>query len=192
MKLLNSIDISFIAIVIYILILPIAKAGFWVGPFEFAITSETGRYVFTMAPREAKQKPSKEVYKSNGVGRCFFVSKDGTLKLHWSVEGWYSKNLFLSNNGNTLVRLGSWESGDQNVGPVEEWLALQFYYKGALKKSYIIRDLIDDTKNLVPTTAGHIWVKDGGFGVDGNSFFVKTIEGEVFNFSIFDGELIKK
>lgn len=66
-------------------------------PKPIFTSSHSGWHVFKMIP--------------NGLGVCYRIEQDGEFVEIWRTEGWYSSNVFLSNNGKYLVRMGPWNDG---------------------------------------------------------------------------------
>ena len=111
---------------------PVASADEERAPRAYVITSGDGEYYFKMSPDP--QAPL-----DRGHGELFEVKSSGPDILLWKTEGWYSFHTYISRDGEYLVRVGNWPRG---IGPSNRDLAVAFYARGKLTKSYSTQDVI--------------------------------------------------
>ena len=165
-------------------------AGMRREPVPHAITSPDGRFVFTMLPGPKGQEHSK------GTGICFKIESDGSFTEIWRTSGFYSVDLQLHHNGNGLVRIGSWSSGDQEKGDPKESLAVAFYLKGKEIGYYKVSSLVKDETKLQRSTAGLIWLEytpseSPEFSPGEEIFQLETVDGLRYRFDMNTGTIIK-
>ncbi len=115
----------------------IVKADLPVIPFPKVTASSHGITYFTMLPEKNNYE--------NGIGVAYKLEETGESKELWRVNGWYAFQVYLSNNGTYLVRMGNWAQG---MEPSNEDLAVSFYKKGIKLKSYSTADLIKNQQTM--------------------------------------------
>lgn len=160
-------------------------------PFPYAAASDSGRQVFVMSPAiMAGQK---------AMGIAYSVGLEGSLHELWRTEGWYSFRVFISDDGESLVRLGPWIRGSTLS---LEHLAVAFYRHGELLKQYSTADLVKDPTKLrvsvshyhwlltdtIRPPAAYVGVVEPGIGYDG-SFRLTTVDGIVYRFDLGTGAI---
>ena len=165
-------------------------AGMRRDPVPHAITSPGGHFVFTMLPG-----PKGQEY-SGGTGICSKIESDGTLSELWRTSGFYSEDLELHYDGNVLVRIGSWGSGDQEKGDPKDSLAVAFYVKGKEVKRYKVSDLVKDESKLEDTSAGLWWLeydpyRSPSFRPGEDVFQLKTLDGIRYRFDMNTGAILE-
>jgi hypothetical protein len=105
----------------------------------YIAVAEGGRFYFKMVPDKKRE----------GTGTGYEVTSAGRDRRLWSVSGWFSFAVFLSEDGRYLVRLGDWPQGHK---PSDEHLAVAFYDKGELLAQYSTKALIKNPGALRPST----------------------------------------
>jgi hypothetical protein len=162
----------------------IVKADLPAIPFPMVTASNHGITYFTMLPE-------KNNYKS-GIGVAYKLEETGKSKELWHVNGWYAFQVYLSNNGDYLVRMGNWPQG---MEPSSDDLAVSFYKKGIMLKSYSTADLIKNKTSVKRTVSHYIWqASDNNYPNlnYSNEFVLKTIEGVEYMLDITSGNIINK
>jgi hypothetical protein len=154
---------------------------------EYTIRSLNGKYEFTM-------NPGGSAGDTQPFGTAFNVTLDdeaGSLQSEqaalWRVEGWYSPQTFISNDGHSLVRMGPWASK-----PLSEELAIAFYSDGREVRRYVVADLIEDESTVRRSVSHYTWLAaDADFPriVDDGQFQLRTIEGQLVTFDLLTGEI---
>jgi hypothetical protein len=114
-------------------------------PLAFA--SDFGSSIFTMAQRQYGE--DSKLKKALGV--AYLVQWDGSLKELYRTEGWYSSEVYISRDGQYLVRMGDIGFGSK---PRKDDLAVAFYHNGKLLKEYSTADLITDHSKIIATDYG--------------------------------------
>lgn len=120
------------------------------GPFAYVATSSSGKYYFEMLPPQWESG----VRKNDGFGIAYQLLRDGTNKEMWRTDGWYSLEVFLSEDGSHLVRVESEILGHE---PSCNDLAVAFYENGKLLKQYSTADLVRDKTKVVATVSYYRW-----------------------------------
>lgn len=107
----------------------------------------------------------------NGHGYAYRIDNTGKENVLWRVNGWYSFNTYISDDGEHLIRLGNLPSGKE---PKLEDLGIAFYKKGVLLKRYSTKDLLSATpaKSFFPhyrflysINGILLWPKDNLFSI---------------------------
>lgn len=106
--------------------------------------SPSGEYFFAMLPPKSVAA-SDDDPERNGSGTAYRLYARGEMAELWHVSGWYSSDIFISDDGEHLVRIGDRPSGgDVSYGD----LALAFYRKGTLLRQYSTKDMIRDPDKI--------------------------------------------
>ena len=108
---------------------------------------------------------------------------DGSTTPLWSVQ-WYAFTVHLSDNGQHLVRMGPWASGGSS-------LAVAFYDRGKLTKSYSVDDLVADIDHLPHSISHFMWRKEVIFDEQANRLTITTLNDERYVFDTAIGEIIE-
>jgi hypothetical protein len=128
----------------------------------------------------------------DGYGTMYSVSRDGKFTPTWRVNGWYAFDVFVSNDGRSLVRIGNGPIGD---APSKSDLAVAFYNNGNLTKQYSTDDLVLK-KSLVSVTISHyVWLADENaypMKLQDLEFSLTTIDGMQYVFNVKTGEIEKR
>ena len=171
-------------------------------PTAFITASHSGRFFFKMVPDAG----------AAGHGVAFEVLANGDLKELWRVEGWYSRELFFSDDGRTLVRLQPSHPG-RSVSKTD--LAIAFYKDGTLVREYHTADLVKQTDQVRRGRDSYLWLApawvtttdsrkaDGTSRVERDPeaeplldsagiFSLKTIDRIVYQFEAGTGRLVKR
>jgi hypothetical protein len=109
-------------------------------PRPYVVSSSDGAFYFKMS-----LDPSEPGQLDKAAGYAFKVTAGPQDALLWSTSGWWAERVFLSLDGEHLVRLGNWPSGRN---PTTSDLAVAFYASGQLLKSYSTAELIRDTTRV--------------------------------------------
>ncbi len=150
---------------------------------SYITASERGQFYFKMVP-----DPSYD--REKGAGICFEVIAGETDKILWKTAGWYSLQVYLSEDGEYLARMGHWPRG-QDVSP--EDLAVAFYKKGELLKSYSTMDLIKDSSSVERTLSHYSWIKgEPVYKSSENQLIIVTTENIEYTFDMTSGEILNQ
>jgi hypothetical protein len=153
---------------------------------KYTVTSPNGTHEFTMHPTIHSSTSTTSPY-----GEAFRVSLDGEPRIEtaalWRVDGWYSFETFIADDGRGLIRFGPWASK-----PPNEELAIAFYRDGQELWRYFVADLIDDSDSVQRSVSHYMWQKrEQGYPrltLD-NYFELLTVEDQVITFDVETGEL---
>jgi len=174
-------------------------------PWRHVVTSED-KFFFVMDPGNMDDVSEK--------GIAYKAKRNGVEKL-WEVSGWYAfpGDVFLSQDGKTLVRIISNFYYEQNEATLSNKEVLFFYRKGKLKRTYTVKELIKNLKKGIPISSFNgtqYWVKDSkiapsdwysiethpkdgsGMSTTPDVFQLTTIEGTHYLFDLKNGDLITK
>ncbi len=169
---------------IFYLFVNIVKADSPAIPSPKVTVSNNGITYFTMLPEKNNYE--------NGIGVAYKLEETGESKELWRVNGWYAFQVYLSNNGTYLVRMGSWAQG---MEPSNEDLAVSFYKKGIKLKGYSTADLIKNKSSVKRSISHYMWqASDNNYPNlnYNNEFLLKTIEGVEYVFDITSGNIINR
>lgn len=126
------------------------------GPQTTKITaSSQGNHFFKMVAQKKHFDGKKFVIDREAYGVCYKVNKEGDLKEVWKTKGWYSSEVFLSNDGKYLVRMGPWNRGHK---PNANDLAVAFYKDGVQIKKYATTELVKNLKSIVHWVSHYSWL----------------------------------
>lgn len=155
--------------------------------FDYVRPTKGGDYVFVMLRPKTFRSYAYDyvVYadsatnkRKNVDGRLFEkypesgLYRTGSTQPLWTVD-WYSFGVRACSDGVHLVRFGPWaESGDEG-----KTLAVAFYRSGKKIRSYAVRDLISNYKELPHTTSHYSWRKSDGFDDAGKRLRIETLIG---------------
>lgn len=157
-------------------------------PMEKVFTSPNQRYFFTMIPQNSGYSGEHP----DAIGKAYRLKADGDFILLWKVSDWYAHQVYLSNDGLHLVRLGNWASGCELS---DKQLAVAFYKQGQLLKMYSTKDLIKQKKSIRCSVSHYQWRAETDepqwLGYD-NDFYLTTIEGVEYRFSLSTGEILSQ
>ena len=166
-------------------------------PLPYVTSSREGRYFFRMMPRNGGTDQ-----KHDGYGIAFRVQFDGSDREVWRTEGWFSFQVFLSDDGHSLVALGPWGYGRE---PKQDDLAVAFYYEGKLIREYSTDELVDDHTAVLASTSHYFWLARDRLHFSDTSageheprftrpdrFQLKTIDGITYIFRTETGEIVEK
>jgi hypothetical protein len=159
-----------------------AHADSPVPPYPKATASGGGTAVFIMVPKTEDARASW----ADGTGTMYLLGETGTLEKQWEVSGWYSHHVFLTNDGDYLVRIGPWHSGHE---PKKDHLALAFFKRGRLIRSYSTKDLIRDPKQVRQSVSHYEWRADDAPYIGMGEFSITTVEGRFLVFDLESGDI---
>ena len=157
-----------------------------IAPFPYVTAAEMGRYYFKLVPGEGRDESK------GAVGTCYKVEAKGNDNILWATNDWYAFTVFLSVDGQYLVRLGNWPRGH---APSADHLAVAFYKKGELLKSYSTRDLIKDVAAVRPSVSHYTFYTGKPTFVstyNGGSFTLTSVDNITYQFNIATGEIISQ
>lgn len=158
-------------------------------PRAIVTPSISGNTYFTMLPMH--YYPDKKELKKS-FGKAYKLKNNGESELLWEVSGWYAFRVYISSDGQYLVRTGSFLT--EGHEPSEEDLAVAFYKHGKELKVYSTKDLVKNTKFVSRRMSRYIWLaQDGDYPQLGwgTTFKIKTIDGYIHSFNIETGDLIE-
>ena len=102
----------------------------------------------------------------------------------WTVD-WYSYEVFISANGEYLVRTGPWATDGSSE-------ALSFFNKGKLLKSYKVDDLVRYVSALPHSVSHFQWEQSLKVDNDKNTLEAITLENGQFMFDLKTGEVLSQ
>ena len=201
-------------------LLPLAAVAFSpITPYPKITTSESGLHCVMMMPAQYGEKPSADgtlPMLSPAYGISFGMSPDGTMQERWRVEGWYSYNVFLSDNGRHLVRLEPFVFAHQHNAEGIDWedcepkpedIAIEFYEDGKCLKRYPVVELVKDLSATRDNMGGYTWLSrhagepreyhrhepfdEPRLRTDGE-FRLTTCDGVLYRFSTATGEILER
>lgn len=123
-------------------------------PVPKITTSESGSVFFKMVPPKGHVEDDKYVIDRQPFGVAYRVDEDGKMNELWRTKDWYAFEVYLSNDGRHLVRMGPWSDGKEGAA---EDLAIAFYEDGKLLKEYSTADLLKDKKAVKTTVSHYRW-----------------------------------
>jgi hypothetical protein len=164
-------------------------------PFPYVVRASDGSIYFKMFPGP---HPGNH---SDDFGIAYRIRDKGADVELWRTQGWYSTEVFLSNDGDFLVAMGPWNGGSEQK---KEDLAVAFYRKGQLMKRYSTADLIKDKSKVGKSLTHYTWLaRDAELKkpynerdheaelriFPSNTFRLKTCDGLVYFFDMTTGEI---
>lgn len=123
------------------------------GPISWIATSEWGNAMFKMVAPKWGKKGDDHVVVREPFGVAYEIDEEGELKELWRTQGWHSPELFLSDEGRYLVRMGPWARDQENHTD----LAVAFYDRGVLLKEYRVCDLLKDADKAEDSVSHYMW-----------------------------------
>lgn len=155
-------------------------------PYAYVQNSYWGKYYFKMLPGDKSFD-----YDNKGSGALYKVNAEGPDKLLWTTNRWYAFQVYISSDGMYLVRLGNWPRGHE---PSKSHLAIAFYKKGKLIKSYSTLDLIKDLSVIRPTVSHYSYYKkvNGFVGEISYRFSLVTVDDIEYIFDVSNGEIVSQ
>ncbi len=151
--------------------------------------SESGRFLFKMIPEEWRHPDGNCTKSANDFGVAYKVGVNGELTELWKVSGWFAFRVFLSDDGEHLVRVGPWNFGHE---PEKGDLAVAFYKHGKLLKEYSTADLVEDKSAALTTVTHYVWLARTDYAVmldPNNAFHIRTIDNIEYEFDITTGDI---
>lgn len=157
-------------------------------PCSYNVLSQNKKFLFIMlVPKDKievecigatpeKSKVAKLLRKKYSKSGLY---KTGVLSPMWEVD-WYSDQVFVSNNGEQVIRIGPWASNLSDE-------AFTFIKNGEILKRYTVGDLIRSVDALPHSTSHFEWRKELELDEKTNSFLVTTLEDNQFSFDITTG-----
>lgn len=183
---------------------PFAVADQPAPTFRHVTTSQGQRcYFFKMIPEKVRYENNSLVKEKDAWGVAYKLDENGEIVELWRTEGWYASEVFLSDDGRYLVRMGVWPTTNDEFTDV----AVAFYDRGKLLKSYDVRDLIkrphliehsvshyrwQPRKQTVPNGIGrgHSQGWFGGNYLQGEHFHLVMIDKTAYHFDLATGDIL--
>ena len=163
----------------------------------FITASDGGAYYFINVDEKFHFEENIGIIQdSPAFGKAYKVLDDGNSKEIWSVVGWYGGRLFLSMDGQYLIRVIGLIIGNE---PSQEHLAIAFYKNGVEIARYSPIDLIENVNNVIHTSSSYMWTSEDSYNkivpeypyLDLYAFYLKTVEDIIYVFNCTTGEIIK-
>lgn len=161
-------------------------------PIPYVEPSEYGSFYFAMIPEKGTFENGAYKIETPAFGVMYQLLEDGNSAEIWRTEGWYAFRVYLSSNGEYLVRMGNWASGKE---PSKEDLAVAFYHKGSLLRKYSTSDLIKRKRSVQRTVSHYFWQSNDQEYPRmeyQKKFLLKTIENRVYKFDTTTGEVVEQ
>jgi hypothetical protein len=172
-------------------------------PFDYIRPVKGGQYIFVMlrpvdgrkyaydydvyADATSQKHTSRDgllfkKYPASGLYR------KGSTKALWTVD-WYSFSVSACSDGEHLVRFGPWARSSDNGNT----LAVGFYRSGKEIKSYTVRDLVPDLKDLPRSVSHYQWMKSSSLDDTRKQLRIRLLKdyykaGELLTFDLRTGE----
>lgn len=155
-------------------------------PYSYQNVVGNVQYVFVMLAEYSEPLISSagKQYSSSGL-----YKNDGSNIPIWTVD-WYAFTVYVSSDGEHLVRMGPWPSLKDGRRPDIQELAVAFYKNGKLLKRYPISDLINNPSNLPQSVSHFQWEKEVSFDDTLNELTIITTEDNKYVFDVKFGEII--
>jgi hypothetical protein len=180
-----------LALLLALLLTNVARADLE-GPIQdFTKLTPDGGYIFVMLaqPRDDVSKwrrtqsdrKIRELYSQSGL-----YSAWDPKKLYYTID-WNADSVSLSNYGDYVVRWGFWANN-----PSFEDIALEFYYRGKLLRSYRVTDLTKRYDAFSYSASHYQWLESDKYDLDTNQLQITLKSGERFIFDATTGEIIEK
>lgn len=154
-------------------------------PYSLVTVASNGRFSFRMSP-----DPGDPSERDKGFGYAYAHGSLNESELLWTTEGWYAFSVFLSRDGETLVRMGNWPRGS---APSPENLAVAFYFEGAIQRQYSTAELIKDLSKVEPSVSHYRYRSEDhppGFVRNDTQFRLVTVDGLEYLFDLPTGEVL--
>jgi hypothetical protein len=161
-------------------------------PYDYVTEVGGGKYQFVMLANQGDSLFDPGVPDDVGIIdtdqeiRKFYQHSglylSGQITPLWTLS-WYAFTVFPASDGDHLVRLGPWASST-------EQLALSFYSRGVEIKRYLIQDLVKDQSMLQNTVSHFFWKTEDRYDDVAQFFYLKTVDGRRYKFSILTGEIV--
>ena len=159
-------------------------------PQRAMVTSSTnGKALFKLIPDKIEIKDGKPQVTKKAFGIAYKLNDNGELVEQWQTKGWYTFEVYISDDAKYLVRIGPHSHLQE---PSKETLALIFYKKGKLLKKYSTADLADKKINDTFIPNYRFWFYDKVLSNDKTTFELVTIDNIKFIFDLETGEILKQ
>lgn len=154
----------------------------WIRVLVF--TSQKGDVFFNIVPPkvDAQNQVVREPF-----GIAYRLTEEGTLTELYRARGWYSFQVFISNDGRSAVQMGPWNRGHQLDA---SHLALAFHRDGKLIRRYSTADLVRSPERLHFSKSHYQWLAEtpAKFGWS-NQFELTTCDDLTYSFDVTTGEI---
>lgn len=159
-------------------------------PRHWELPTKSGQYLFEMVPPEFRQEGDEFIVTREAYGVAY--QKNGKKRTEiWRVEGIYTFQGFLSEDGRYLVAMGPWASDHEGLTDV----AFTIYDRGQLVKEYLVKDLVKDRASVGRSTSHYEWVpsvQGKETGIYGKTFHLVTIEKDAYTFDLEAGGVLSE
>ncbi len=170
-------------------------------PTPMVTASSGGEFFFVMIPEKGRVEGRAYVVDRQAFGVCYRVNSDGKFEEQWRTHGWYSLEVYLSDDGRHLVRMGPWSRGDR---PARNHLAVAFYKDGKPIKGYSTAQLVRNHGAVIKSVSHYRWLAryrymatgadptdDAHLRLDWNNIFhLTTVDGIKYEFDARTGRII--
>lgn len=175
------------------------------GPYARVVASNSGTSFVLCIPPAIEATHEKAVKVTAGVTIGYRVSTAGAFSEEWRTEkiGALGRAC-LSNDGLWLVIVNEMPAG---AATSKEHIAVSFFRKGELLKSYSTKELVGDSSKVRRTASHYQWLWDerstrnngvgGGriqacFVAESDTFYLTTCIGETFKFDMKSGSILAR
>lgn len=154
---------------------------------DYLVYSDDGQHVFVMLviPNEfgefSLDHEIRDQYPESGLYRID-NPQEPIYKIHW-----YAYYIEISPDGQYLIRWGDWPT----IGNYSD-LALAFYDRGVLIKSYSVFDLVSWPPSLPKTASHYTWLAESEFNVEKLELYVLTQSDQEYLFDVSTGNVIRE
>lgn len=167
---------------------PVARGDSPAQPYPYIVASPNGRFYFKMLPGEYEYVGSRVVLKRPFIGIAYRVEPTGESTEIWRTRNWYEFQVYLSDDGDHLVRMGPWAWDQVNHAD----LAVAFYERGKLLRAHLVCDLLKDPSCVSESVSHYDWqayrsTQPTGLGPKG--FHLVLRDGSAYDFNVFDGAI---
>lgn len=157
-------------------------------PIPWELTSKNGRYTFEMKPPEFRQEGDEFIVTREAYGVAYQMKGKKRTEI-WRVEGIYTFQGFLSEDGRYFVAMGPWASDDEGLTDV----AFAIYDRGQLVKEYLVKDLVRDSASVDRSVSRYEWIpqtQGKEMGIFGKTFHIVTNEKTDYTIDLKTGRIL--
>jgi len=161
-----------------------------VAPYAWEVKSANGTYLFKMSPPDIDYKHSKFIEKKLASTIVYKLTESGKQVEIWKAQGWYHFEGMISPDGRYFVGFGPWASDFENHSD----LAIAFYDRGKLIKSYKVNQLIKNMEALEYSVSHYRWRPDKQTKPNGfydKVFHMVMIDKTAYDFNFTTGDIIR-
>jgi hypothetical protein len=189
MKRIHSLSIAFAILLFALTQLTLADSE--IGPRERVTVAQGGLCFFTMIPAVEEWDGNRYRTIKPAFGVAYRLEPNGNIKTLWKTKGWYSSQIFMTYDGEYLVAMGPWSKGHESA---EGDLAVSFYKRGELLRSYSTAELVLDHSKVEATVSHYFWRSydpENTMKLErNNQFKIRTIDEVLYTFDVTTGEIV--